>query len=191
MMTSYGRASVERVGSRAFIESRFCLGFFAEPGPEPGHVGVPPERRQVLQLPEEADVQPVVPEPGQPVAVQQHGQRRRRLVGRGVRRVAAVRRGGGRPAAGAAPPAAAHDQLGLAAGVHLADRVHARLRRGQQATRPHPGVGHPRQEQEQILPNSVINVLFRFSFFFVFFFFMLPVVFKYNNDIMFTAVIAM
>lgn len=128
----------------------------AEPRPESGHFrGVPPERRQVLQLPEKTHVQPVVPEPRQPVAVQQHGQRRRVRLhdfrpGEAVRR-----RGHRRPAQ--------HDQFRVTSGVHVAG-VHAglqqqRRRRRRQAARSHAvDVGHAREKQEQILPNSVINV---------------------------------
>lgn len=155
----------------------------AEPRPQSGTVGLPAERRQILQLPEEADFQPVVPEPGQPVAVQQLGQQR---ADAGVQRaVPAVlrrrrrhrrrrRRGGGRPAA-AARPAAADDQFRLAARVHVA-RFHARLPAGH-PRRAAADDRHAREKQKQILPNSVIIivtiivvVLFVFCFFFFVFF---------------------
>lgn len=154
---------------------------FAEPWLEPGLVrAVPPERRQVLEFPEETHVQPVVPEPGQPVAVQQHGERRKRRrrvvserfgrrdladIGR-RRRLHDRRRGHRRPEAAAADPAA-DDQFRLAAGVHdgAGRGHHAGIRRPQDApaTRAHPDHADrrdPRQKQEQILSDPVINGAF-------------------------------
>lgn len=106
---------------------------FPEPRPEPGLVrAVPPERRQVLQFPEEADVQqPVVPEPRQPVAVQQFGERRQRIVAlRLCRRPAPPRRAAAaaataatvaqQAAAGRTSAATDHHQfLRVASGVHF------------------------------------------------------------------------
>lgn len=152
----------------------------AEPRPQSGTVGLPAERRQILQLSEEADVQQVVPEPGQPVAVQQLGQQR---ADAGVQRAVPVvrrrrRRRDGRPApepAATARPAAADDQFRLAARVRVA-RFYARLPAGHPHRAAAAGAAadddHAREKQKQILPNSVIIIVNGYCC--IGFFFLLP-----------------
>lgn len=128
--------------------------WLAESRPESGLFRDPAKRTKVLQLPEEADGQPIFSKPSESVAVQQRVEQRPVVCGR--RRVPVVvchHRG---------PTATVqHDQLGFAAGFYFSS-IHAGL--PQQAARIHSPVGHTDEKQKQILSNSVINVFFKIRY---------------------------